>query len=125
MASYGGHRGRARAGDLAQGGAEVVDRVLPLGERRGSSGTMSAWRVGWVVAASTLVLAGCGGSHAATPTRAPDDASGGHAPPGFDTAIACADWRTAAGRYEDAARHDSFPELDPRRSCFVPVRYGL
>jgi hypothetical protein len=68
-----------------------------------------------------LGLAGCI-VHAAAPARAPGDASGGHAPPGFDAARACADWRAATG--DGAARgHESFPELDVAHSCFVPVRY--
>jgi DUF218 domain len=78
----------------------------------------------WGLLPITLALAGCV-VHASPPPSAPLDASGGHAPPGFDTALACTDWRKAAGPQGSAAiRHDSFPELDPRRSCFVPVRYG-
>jgi hypothetical protein len=78
--------------------------------------------------AIALGLAGCAVQHAALPARVPDDASGGHAPPGFDTALACTDWKKAAGAAgaagEAARHHDSFPELDPARSCFVAVRYG-
>lgn len=71
-----------------------------------------------------LTLAGCA-VHAETPARPPADASGGHAPPGFDASRACADWRAAVGPGGEAAlEHDSFPELDPARSCYVPVRYG-
>ena len=76
------------------------------------------------IGAAALALAGCA-VHAPLPASAPGDASGGHAPPGFDTALACTDWRKAAGPHGSAATHHaSFPELDPRRSCFVPVRYG-
>jgi hypothetical protein len=58
------------------------------------------------------------------PKELPADASGGHAPPGFDPSRACASWRSALGPHGAAAEtHVSFPELDPARSCFVPVRY--
>jgi hypothetical protein len=78
----------------------------------------------WSLGPAALALAGCA-VHAPLPASPPGDASGGHAPPGFDTALACTDWKKAAGSQGSAAlRHDSFPELDPRRSCFVPVSYG-
>jgi hypothetical protein len=75
------------------------------------------------LAALALGLAGCI-VHASPPSHSPRDARGGHAPPGFDAAHACGDWQTAAHGDEAALHHDSFPELDPARSCFVPVRYG-
>lgn len=75
--------------------------------------------------AAALALTGCVVVHAPAPPRAPDDASGGHAPPGFDPALACTDWKRAVPPHAEAAlRHVSFPELDPARSCFVSVRYG-
>jgi hypothetical protein len=67
---------------------------------------------------SALILAGCA-LHATAPARAPADAAGGHAPPGFDAPRACTAWRESLG----PRSHASFPELDPR-GCFVPVRYG-
>jgi hypothetical protein len=75
-----------------------------------------------IVLASSLT--GCA-IHAATPALPPDDAAGGHAPPGFDAPHACGSWRAAVGPDGDAAlRHVSFPELDPQTSCFVPVSYA-
>jgi len=72
---------------------------------------------------AALALAGCA-RHAPLPLQPPRDAAGGHAPPGFDPALACTAWTRATGPDGDAARrHDSFPELDVARSCFVPVRY--
>jgi hypothetical protein len=63
--------------------------------------------------------------HASPPSRLPGDASGGRAPPAFARLIACSDWKQATGPGGEAAeRHDSFPELSPSQSCFVPVRYG-
>jgi hypothetical protein len=74
--------------------------------------------------AIAAALAGCA-YHASPPGTAPGDASGGHAPPHFDAGLACTSWKEAVGPGGDAARkHDSFPELDPARSCFVAVRYG-
>ena len=74
--------------------------------------------------AIAAALVGCA-YHAPLPHNAPVDASGGHAPPAFDAGLACSDWAHAVGPGGDAAlEHDSFPELDPARSCFVAVRYG-
>jgi hypothetical protein len=62
--------------------------------------------------------------HAATPARAPVDATGGHAPPWFDPTRACAAWSDAVGAgASEAMTHISFPEADPANSCYVPVRY--
>lgn len=73
------------------------------------------------IALLTPFLAACA-IHAEAPPRAPAGPRGGHAPPGFDAALACRDWRAAAPA--GAARdHDSFPELDPARSCFTRVHY--
>ncbi|MGO8992400.1 MAG: YdcF family protein [Polyangiaceae bacterium] len=76
-----------------------------------------------VVAAATLLLASCA-VHAPTPSAAPSDATGGHAPVGFDAKRACGDWDDSLGPGGSAAAtHVSYPELDPSRSCFVPVHY--
>jgi hypothetical protein len=77
--------------------------------------------------APALVLAalaaGCS-VHLDPPPAPPTDATGGHAPRGFDSARACNDWDDSVGPGGSAATsHISFPELDPRTSCFVPVRY--
>ncbi len=70
-------------------------------------------------------LVGCAVYHAPSPSNPPGDASGGHAPPAFDPGLACSDWDHAVGPGGDAARkHDSFPEVDAARSCYVAVRYG-
>jgi hypothetical protein len=75
-------------------------------------------------AASVLALAGCV-VHLEAPPRAPLDATGGHAPRGFDPARACGHWGDAVGPGGLAATsHISFPELDPETSCFIPVRYA-
>jgi hypothetical protein len=72
----------------------------------------------------TLAVAGCA-VHEATPSHLRADATGGHAPWGFDAAAACDDWDAAVGPRDRGARsHVSFPETDPARSCFIPVRYG-
>jgi hypothetical protein len=74
--------------------------------------------VAWL---ALLGVLGCA-LHAEAPPRSPRGAATGHAPPGFDTRRACADWRAATSD-GDAREHDSFPELDTRASCFVPVRH--
>jgi hypothetical protein len=79
--------------------------------------------------AATLALAcGAGGAgcawHADPPARPPADARGGHAPAGFDATRACSDWESAVPPGDAAHKHDSFPELDPARSCYVAVRRG-
>jgi hypothetical protein len=62
--------------------------------------------------------------HSQTPSTAPTDATGGHAPPGFDAKHACTDWDDAVGPGGRAATtHISFPETNPAASCFVPVHY--
>src|SRR5262249_38326834 len=69
----------------------------------------------FVLPLAMLALASCA-FHAPLPSELPRDASGGHAPPAFNRAIACAQWSDAAGLASDAAQeHDSFPELDPSR----------
>ena len=76
------------------------------------------------LAVLALLLVSCT-VHLEAPSRAPLDATGGHAPRGFDPARACGSWGDAAGPGGLAATsHVSFPELDPAASCFVPVRYG-
>lgn len=75
------------------------------------------------ITAAALALAGCV-VHAEAPARAPIDASGGHAPPRFDAKLACTDWSAAVAGDAAARVHDAFAELDPTRSCYVPVRYG-
>jgi DUF218 domain-containing protein len=70
-----------------------------------------------------LALTGCF-VHAEAPALAPAGAAGGHAPPGFDAAHACADWSAAVAGDDAALQHDAFPELDPSHSCYVAVRYG-
>jgi hypothetical protein len=78
----------------------------------------------FALAAAAPVALGCV-RHAETPARASADATAGLAPPRFDTALACTDWKKATGPGGEAAReHDSFPELSPERSCFIPIRYG-
>ena len=62
--------------------------------------------------------------HAEAPALAPPGPAGGHAPPRFDAARACLDWRGAIAGDSAALEHDTFPELDPSRSCYVAVRYG-
>jgi hypothetical protein len=73
-----------------------------------------------------LVLTGCF-VHARAPAAAPLDPTGGHAPPRFDAAHACVDWRSAVSVSSStdsaALEHDTFPELDPSHSCYVRVRY--
>jgi hypothetical protein len=76
-----------------------------------------------VPALFAALVAGCM-VHLEAPAAVPGDATGGHAPVGFDTAVACTDWYDAVGPGGRAATsHVSFPELSPRTSCFVPVRY--
>jgi hypothetical protein len=72
--------------------------------------------------ALAVALGGCV-RHTPTPDTLPVDAAGGRAPRGFDRARACADWRSATAGDDSARVHDSFPELDAPRSCFVAVRY--
>jgi hypothetical protein len=80
-------------------------------------------RAAQVAVALALASAGCM-IHAATPARAPSDATGGHAPPAFDATRACGAWSEAVGAAaSDAMTHISFPEADPAVSCYVPVFY--
>lgn len=76
----------------------------------------------WRAALVVLALTGCF-HHAEPPATPPTGPAAGFTPPRFDAARACRDWRSATGD-GDAREHDSFPELDPARSCFVAVRYG-
>jgi hypothetical protein len=69
-----------------------------------------------------LALTGCF-VHAEAPALAPPGPAGGHAPPGFDAAHACVDWRAAAAGDSAALEHDAFAELDPSHSCHTAVRY--
>jgi hypothetical protein len=74
------------------------------------------------IAATAAPLAGCAIT-TSPPAEAPRDASLGLAPPAFNAALACQDWRLAAGPDDDAATsHVSFPELSPS-GCFVQVRH--
>jgi hypothetical protein len=79
-----------------------------------------------LVLASSLAAFAAGCSvHAETPPAQPADATGGHAPQGFDPRRACGDWDGALGPDGSAATtHISFPETNPTASCYVPVRYG-
>ena len=70
-----------------------------------------------------LALTGCF-VHAEAPALALAGAAGGRAPPRFDAARACVDWRAAVPGDDAALQHDAFPELDPPHSCYVAVRYG-
>jgi hypothetical protein len=89
-----------------------------------AAGILHGMHAPYTVAFAALVAGGCA-VHEATPTHSLADATGGHAPSGFDATAACDDWDAAVGSRDRAARsHVSFPETDPARSCFVPVRYG-
>ena len=75
---------------------------------------------GVLVAGALLV--GCF-RHAEVPSELPTGALAGRAPPGFDVARACGEWKEATGPGGEAANsHVSFPELFAA-SCYVPVRY--
>jgi hypothetical protein len=89
-----------------------------------ASGIIPAMHFARRCAVCAMALAGCT-VHLEPPSRAPADATGGHAPRAFDPSRACGHWGDAVGPGGLAATsHISFPELDPEASCFVPVRYA-
>lgn len=72
-----------------------------------------------------LALAGCFAHADAPPSKraGPAGALGGHAPRGFDPAVACGRWGDAVGAEDPAAAtHVGFAELSPT-ACHVRVRY--
>ncbi len=75
-----------------------------------------------VAIAITAFLTACA-THEPTPATMPHDARSGVAPAGVERAKLCGTWTDAVGKSDPfAARHVSFPELEPK-ACFVPVWY--
>jgi hypothetical protein len=81
---------------------------------------MSSRRVVAVVAIA--FMSGCG-VHAASVAPSLRDPRAGRAPLDFSRGSACGTWESATHDAR-AIVHDSFPEADPRASCFVAIHEG-